>query len=273
MKNSSLKDQARRIRRHIITMSGRANASHTGSALSAVEVVTALYFKIMNIDPKRPTWPERDRFILSKGHAGAVLYAVLSERGYFSTKQLDTFCLDDSVLTTHPFLGGVPGVEATTGSLGHGLPVGVGMALAARMDKKQYHTYVMVSDGECDEGSVWEAILFAGFHGLGALTLIIDYNKIQSYGRTKDVLDLEPLVEKFLAFRWHVQEIDGHDFDAIENAFTVAKSVKDKPHCIIAHTVKGRGISYMEDKLEWHYRSPTGELGVQALKELEGDYQ
>lgn len=263
-----LKNKAVDVRRHIVTMSGRANASHSGSALSAVEIIVGLYFKIMNIDPKRPTWDARDRFILSKGHGGAVLYATLAERGFFPKKQLDTFCLDGSRLTTHPFLGGMPGVEATTGSLGHGLPVGVGMALAAKADGRNYMTYVMVSDGECDEGSVWEAILFAGFHKLDNLVLIIDYNKIQSFGRTKEVLDLEPLKQKIESFRWNVTEIDGHNFSEITRAFADTKKKQGKPHCIIAHTIKGKGISYMEDKLEWHYRSPTGELGKEALREL-----
>ena len=270
MTDKKLQDIACQIRRDIVVMSGRANASHSGSALSAVEMVVALYFDVMNIRPKEPAWPDRDRFILSKGHAGAVLYAALALRGFFPKSQLDTFCLDKGVLTTHPFLGGVSGVEATTGSLGHGLPVGVGMALAAKADGKKYTTYVMVSDGECDEGSVWEAILFAGFHRLDNLVLMIDYNKIQSFGRTKEVLDLEPLKKKIEAFRWDVIEIDGHNFSEIKTAFTATKKRNGKPRCIIAHTVKGKGISFMEDKLEWHYKSPTGEVGIAALRELGG---
>ncbi|MEK7643493.1 MAG: transketolase [Patescibacteria group bacterium] len=267
MQSAKLKEVARQIRRDIIIMSGRANASHSGSALSAVEILVALYFDVMRIDPRRPDWALRDRFLLSKGHAGAVLYATLAERGFFSKKKLDQFCLGAN-LTTHPTRFSAPGVEVATGSLGHGLPMGVGMALAARMDRKAWRTYVLLSDGECDEGSVWESILFAGFHKLDNLTVIIDYNKIQSFGRTADVLDLEPLKQKFEAFRWNVSEVDGHDFEEIRDALGKAKKTQGKPQCIIAHTVKGKGVSYMEDKLEWHYRSPTGELGEQALKEL-----
>jgi transketolase len=265
---AELKKVATRIRKHIVVMSGRANASHSGSALSPVEIVTSLYFNVMDVDPKRPLWPDRDRFILSKGHGGAVLYAALAERGYFPKSLLDGFCLDTSPLVTHPVRGSVPGVEATTGSLGHGLSTAVGIALGARYDKKKYLNYVVLSDGECDEGSVWEATMYAGFHKLDNIIAFVDYNKIQSYGRTKEILDLEPLAAKFRAFKWHAQEIDGHNFAQILKAISVAKRAKGKPSIIIAHTVKGKGISYMEDKLEWHYRSPTGELGKQALKEL-----
>lgn len=264
-----LKEKAREVRRHIVVMSGEANASHSGSALSAVEIVVALYFGIMRIDPKRPRWTGRDRFILSKGHGGAVLYATLAERGFFPRKKLKTFCKDAGTLTTHPMLESAPGVEALTGSLGHGLPIGIGMALAAKYDKKNYRTFVMVSDGECDEGSTWEAILYAGVRKIDNLILFVDYNKIQSFGRTKEVLDLEPLKDKFEAFRWRVEEIDGHDFRQILSATGRAIRAKGKASCIIAHTVKGKGISYMEDKLEWHYRAPVGDLMKQALGELE----
>lgn len=271
MKKHKLKEIAREIRKDIVRMAAHANASHSGSALSPVEIITALYFKLMRYNPKRPVWPDRDRFILSKGHGGAVLYATLARAGYFSMGQLKTFCLDRGVLTTHPFLGGVPGVEATTGSLGHGLGLGIGMALAARVDKKKYWTFVVLSDGECDEGSNWEAILYAGFHKMDNLIIFIDYNKIQSFGRTKQVLDLEPFAEKFKAFRWDVQEINGHDFDEIITAVYRAKKKRGKPHCIIAHTVKGKGVSYMEDRLEWHYRAPLGDLEKKALVELDGE--
>lgn len=266
-----LKRIATTIRRHIVIMAARANASHSGSALSPVEIITALYFHAMRINPKKPDWEDRDRFILSKGHGGAALYAALAERGVLSKSLLDTFCLDNSCLPTHPVcarVSGVNGVEATTGSLGHGLAMGIGMALAGKHDKKSYTTYVMLSDGECDEGSVWEGALYAGVKKLDNLITFVDYNKIQSFGRTAEVLDLEPLTDKFRAFRWHVQEIDGHSFAEIIRAIKETKTVPDKPHIIIAHTVKGKGISFMENKLEWHYRSPTGELLDQALKEL-----
>lgn len=266
-----LRGIATTIRRHIITMSARANASHVGSALSPVEIVTALYFHAMRIDPKKPDWEDRDRFILSKGHGGAVLYATLAERGIFPKSLLDTFCLDKSPLPTHPVgvqISGVAGVEVTTGSLGHGLAMSIGVALAGAYDKKSYTTYVMLSDGECDEGSVWESVLYAGAKKIDNLIAFVDYNKIQSFGRTADVLDLEPLADKFRAFRWHTQEIDGHNFSEILHAIAKAKKIKWMPHCIIAHTIKGKGISFMENKLEWHYRSPTGALLEQALREL-----
>ena len=262
---------AKIIRRHIVTMTARANASHSGSALSSVEILTALYFHAMRIKPQKPDWENRDRFILSKGHGGAVLYAALAERGVIPRALLETFCLDNSPLPTHPVaacVSRVTGIEATTGSLGHGLSLGIGMAIAGKYDKKPYRVFVILSDGECDEGSVWEAVLYAGAKKLNDLIAFVDYNKIQSFGRTAEVLDLEPLAEKFRAFRWHTQEIDGHNFSEILHAIAETKKITDKPHCIIAHTVKGKGVSYMEDKLEWHYRSPTGELLEQALKEL-----
>lgn len=266
-----LRGIATTIRRHIITMSARANASHVGSALSPVEIITALYFHAMRINPKKPDGENRDRFILSKGHGGAVLYAALAERGIFPTSLLDTFCLDGSCLPTHPVgvqISGVAGVEVTTGSLGHGLAMSIGITLAGKHDKKSYTTYVMLSDGECDEGSVWEAVLYAGVKKLDNLIAFVDYNKIQSFGHTAEVLDLEPLADKFRAFRWHVQEINGHNFTEIIAAINNAKKIKKMPHCIIAHTIKGKGVSFMEDKLEWHYRSPAGELLEQALREL-----
>jgi len=270
----NLKKVAVNIRKHIVTMAARAGVSHSGSALSAVEIVTALYFRIMNINPKKPDWPGRDRFILSKGHAGAALYSVLAERGFFPRSSLKTFCLDKSSFPTHPVfsrISGVPGVEATTGSLGHGLAMGIGMALAAKHDKGSNRIYVMVSDGECDEGSTWEGFLYAGVKKLDNLTVFIDYNKIQSFGRTADVLDIEPLKDKLRSFRWQVQEIDGHNFEQIIKAVEAANNNHGKPNCIIAHTIKGKGISYMEDKLEWHYRSPDKELLKQALKELDNN--
>jgi len=263
-----LKRVATNIRRHIVVMSGNANVSHSGSALSTVEILTALYFEVMRVNPKKPNWEGRDRFILSKGHGGAALYATLAERGVFSVSRLTQFCMDGSTFTTHPVKDCVRGVEATTGSLGHGLSMGIGMALAGRHDKKSYRVYVMLSDGECDEGSTWEGILYAGFHKLDNMVVFVDYNKIQSFGRTKEVLDLEPIADKLKAFRWCVREIDGHNFKEILRSASHAIKHKGKPHAFIAHTIKGKGISYMEDKLEWHYRAPTGDLMRQALDEL-----
>ena len=272
----SLKRRAKNIRKHIVVMSGRINASHSGSALSPVEIVTALYFSIMKINSKKPNWLERDRFILSKGHGGAVLYSALAEAKFISGDLLKKFCADGSPLVTHPVvasISGVSGVEATAGSLGHGLSIGIGMALAGRYDKKSYNVFVLVSDGECDEGSLWEGVLYAGAKKIDNLIMFVDYNKIQSFGRTAEVLDLEPFADKFKSFNWHVQEIDGHNFKEIIESVKIAKEKKGKPHCIIAHTIKGKGVSYMENKLEWHYHSPTGELMNQAIKDIESGYE
>jgi len=264
-----LTNVAREVRKDIVRMSARANASHVGSALSVVEILVALYFMVLRIRPKEPKWEKRDRCILSKGHGGASLYTTLAHRGFFSKKVLETFCFDGSKLPTHPIKDNLPGIEATTGSLGHGLPIGLGIALGTRGGHRQPRTFVVVSDGECDEGSVWEAVLCAGAKQVDNLVLIVDYNKIQSYGRTKEVLDLEPFVDKLRAFRWCVTEVDGHDFAAIMCATTHAQEHGGMPHAIIAHTIKGKGVSFMEDKLEWHYRSPTGDLLPLALKELD----
>ena len=260
---------ARRIRRHCVLMTGRANASHIGSSLSTADLLAMLYGKFLRFDPRRPDWPDRDRFILSKGHACAALYAVLAERGYFPPERLETFYQDGSPLAGHATHKDVPGVEVSTGSLGHGLSLAAGMALAARRDGRGHRVWCMLSDGECDEGSVWEAALFAPHHRLDNLVAIVDYNKIQSFGTVKEVLDLEPLGEKWRAFGWGVREIDGHDLGAIEEAFAAVPFVADRPSCIVAHTVKGKGVSYMEGKLLWHYRAPRGEDLETALREIE----
>jgi transketolase len=259
---------ARRIRVHCVKMTGRANASHIGSALSTADILAVLYGKFLRFDPARPEWPERDRFILSKGHACTGLYAVLAETGFLSVEDLETFYQNGSPLAGHATHKGVPGVEISSGSLGHGLPMSTGMALAAKRDGADRRIYCMLSDGECDEGSVWEAALFAPHHKLENLVVIVDYNKIQSFGRVEEVIDLKPLPEKWQAFGWGVREIDGHNHDEIERAFAAVPFVPGKPSCIVAHTVKGKGISFMEDKLAWHYRAPRGELMEQALAEL-----
>lgn len=260
---------AKEIRKSIVTMTGKANVSHSGSALSAADIVAVLYAEVLNVRPKEPLWAQRDRFILSKGHAATVLYSALALRGFFDKKTLDTFARDGSMLTCHPSLQNVPGVEAVTGSLGHGLGLGIGMALGLQHFKKTPQVYVLVSDGECDEGSIWEGILFAGNKKVNNLTLIIDYNKLQSYGRTADVQDLEPLANKLRAFKWEVLEVDGHDCHALKKAFDKPSAIKGRPRVIIAHTVKGKGVSFMEDKLEWHYRAPVGELLDEALRDIE----
>jgi transketolase len=259
---------ARRIRVHCVKMTGTANASHIGSSLSTADLLAVLYGRFLRFDPARPDWPDRDRFILSKGHACTGLYAVLAESGYLPLSALETFYQNGSPLAGHATHKGVPGVEISSGSLGHGLPMATGMALAAQRDRADRRIYCMLSDGECDEGSTWEAALFAPHHKLDNLVAIVDYNKIQSFGRVKDVIDLEPLAAKWQAFGWGVREIDGHDLGQIEGAFAELPFVAGKPSCIVAHTVKGKGVSFMEDQLVWHYRAPRGELMTQALAEL-----
>lgn len=266
----STSELARRIRRHCVLMTSRANASHIGSSLSMADLLAAIYAGPLRFDPAQPEWPERDRFILSKGHGCAALYAVLAECGYFPLSDLETFYQDGSPLAGHATHKDVPGVEVSTGSLGHGLSLGIGMALAARRDGEKRRVWVMLSDGECDEGSVWEAALFAPHHKLDNLVAIVDYNKIQSFGTVKEVLDLEPLADKWRAFGWGVREIDGHDLGAIEAAYAALPFEPGKPSCLVAHTVKGKGVSYMEGKLLWHYRAPRGEDLDVALRELDG---
>jgi transketolase len=232
------------------------------------DLLAVLYSKTLRIDPARPDWPERDRFILSKGHACAPLYAVLAERGFFPTEWLDDFYQDGSHLPGHATHVGVPGVEVSTGSLGHGLPIACGMALAGKRDGKAYRVFTLLSDGECDEGSVWEAVLFAPHHRLDNLISIVDYNKIQSLGTVKEVLGLEPFGAKWNAFGWAVREIDGHNLEQIEQVLSEVPLEPGKPTCVLAHTVKGKGVSFMENKLLWHYRSPDGDEIARALVEL-----
>lgn len=259
---------ARYIRVQAARMVHRARSSHLGSAFSMAELLAVLYTKTLRIDPKRPDWAERDRFVLSKGHACAALYAVLAERGFFPKEWLDDFYQDGAQLAGHVTHGRVPGIEVSTGSLGHGLPIACGMALAGKRDGSSYRVFALLSDGECDEGSVWEAALFAPHHRLDNLVVIVDYNKIQSLGTVKEVLDLEPFAPKWRAFGWAVQEIDGHDVKQIERILAAVPCEPDKPTCIIAHTVKGKGVSFMENKLLWHYRAPDNDEMARALAEL-----
>jgi len=261
---------AQRIRIQAAKMIHRARSSHLGSAFSMAELLAVLYTKTLRIDPKRPDWAERDRFVLSKGHACAALYAVLAERGFFPKEWLDDFYQDGTRLAGHATHAGVPGVELSTGSLGHGLAVACGMALAGKRDGSSYRVFALLSDGECDEGSVWEAALFAPHHRLDNLIVLVDYNKIQSLGTVKEVLDLEPFAAKWEAFGWAVREIDGHDVKQIERVLTAIPCEPGKPTCIIAHTVKGKGVSFMENKLLWHYRAPDNDEMARALAELGG---
>jgi len=262
---------AKRIRARVLRMVRSAKSSHVGSVFSTVDLLAVLYGKILRLDPSRPDWSERDRSILSKGHACAGLYVILAELGFFPESWLDEFYVDGGRLAGHATHVGVPGVEVSTGSLGHGLALASGMALVSKRENKDFRVFVMLSDGECDEGSTWEAALFAPFHQLDNLTVIIDYNKIQSFGTVKEVLDLEPLAAKWHAFGWSVREIDGHNFTEIEEAFRAIPEQMGHPTCIIAHTVKGKGVSFMENKLLWHYRTPDQEEFRLALSELEGE--
>lgn len=258
---------ARTIRIATAHMIHRAKSSHIGSCLSMIDLLTVLYGRILRFDALRPAWPERDRFILSKGHACAALYAVLAEEGFFPRSWLNTFYQDGSALGGHA-MHSVPGVEVSTGSLGHGLSLGCGMALTGKREARPFRVFVLLSDGECDEGSVWEAVLFAGHHQLENLVAIVDYNKIQSLGGVGHVLDLHPFAEKWSACRWAVREIDGHNLEEIESVLRQIPFEANRPSCIIAHTVKGKGVSFMENELLWHYRSPNDKEFQAALAEL-----
>lgn len=232
------------------------------------DIIGVLYGGIMNVDPTRPKWEGRDRFILSKGHAGAGIYAALAERGFFPVEKLLTHYQDGSDLSGHVSHKGIPGVELSTGSLGHGLPVAVGMAKAAQLDGKNHRIFCVLSDGECDEGSNWEAILFASHHKLKNLTVIVDYNKIQSLALISKTLALEPFTSKWLSFGWQVREADGHDHNSLFQALIARCDDQHQPLCVIAHTTKGKGVSFMEDSVLWHYRTPQGEEYDSACRQL-----
>ncbi|MEW6250689.1 MAG: transketolase [Planctomycetota bacterium] len=261
---------ARRVRAHALRMVHRADASHIGTALSMADLLAVLYTGVLRIDPARPDWPDRDRLIVSKGHGAAALYAVLAESGFFPPALLDTYCADGSPLAGHVTRHGVPGVDFSTGSLGHGLAVACGMALAGRRDGRPYRVFALLSDGECDEGSTWEAALFAPHHRLDNLTAFVDYNKIQSFGSVSEVLELEPLAAKWATFNWAVREVDGHDHAAVRAALAAVPFEPGRPSALIAHTVKGKGVSFMERNLAWHYKSPNAEQLARALAEVEG---
>ncbi|MCK9375628.1 MAG: transketolase [Syntrophobacterales bacterium] len=260
---------ALKIRRHAVMMTHRGKSSHVASVLSMADIVAVLYGRVLRKRPEEPHWPERDRFFLSKGHAGAGVYAALAETGYFPTDWLQNHCAQGSKLSGHVSHIGIPGVELSTGSLGHGLAVGAGMAYAGKLDGKSYRVFVLLSDGECDEGSNWEAILFAAHHRLANLIAIVDYNKIQSLGPVAETLGLEPFAAKWLSFGWQVKEVDGHDHDQLIASLDIPSEPGSPPTCVIAHTTKGKGISFMENTVLWHYRSPQGEEFEAALAELE----
>lgn len=271
MKQLSLEElpsKAKEIRRDIIRMLAEAASGHPGGSLSATEIVTALYFHLMNHNPAEPKWPDRDRLILSKGHAAPVLYAALAHAGYFPRELLGTLRKLESPLQGHPDMRRLPGLEASTGSLGQGLSIGIGCALARRLDKKSYFTYVVMSDGETNEGQTWEAASAAAHHRVDHLIVILDYNKFQLDDAVHKICDMEPMVGKWQNFNWHVQEIDGHNFNQIIAAVREAQEVKGRPCILIAHTIKGKGVSFMENNNHFHGVAPTKEEAALALQEL-----
>ncbi|MGQ0591422.1 MAG: transketolase [Gammaproteobacteria bacterium] len=261
------RELARRVRAHALRMVHRANASHIGTCLSMADILAVLYARVLKVDPAKPLWHGRDRFVLSKGHGAAALYAVLAESGFFAVKELENFCQDGTHFAGH-VSHHVPGVDFSTGSLGHGLAIGCGIALGGKREIPASRAFVILSDGECDEGSIWEAALFAPQHALDNLVAIVDYNKIQSFGRIAEVLDLEPFADKWRAFRWSVREVDGHDHEAIGAALSSLPFERNRPSLLLAHTVKGKGVSFMEDQLAWHYKSPDADQLIAALREI-----
>ncbi len=269
---TDLKQVANRIRIDIVKMIGAAGSGHPGGSLSAVELLVALYFRVLRHDVKRPQWADRDRFVLSKGHGVPVLYATLAHAGYLDPALLPTLRKLGSPLQGHPDKRMLPLLEASTGSLGQGISIGIGMALAARMDRRDWHTFVMVGDGEIQEGQIWEAAMYAGFHKLSNLTVIVDYNKQQLDGFLTEILDPAPLAEKFRSFNWNVVEIDGHDLEQCIDALQQARSgLTSRPTAVIANTIKGKGVSFMENNPEWHGVAPKKEQVEAALKELDSE--
>jgi len=260
---------AKRLRRHIISMTGKAGSGHPGGSLSSVEIITALYYRVLRHNPKKPNWPDRDRFILSKGHAAPVLYAVLAECGYFPIEELSTLRQLNSRLQGHTDRKLTPGVEMSAGSLGQGLSFAAGVTLAGRLNSQEYQVYVLLGDGECNEGQVWEAAMAAAHYKLDNLCAIIDNNGQQIDGWNCDVMNLDPFNKKWQAFGWHVIEVDGHDLTQLIDAFSQAKLTRGQPTVIIAHTVKGKGVSFMENNPDFHGKAPNATEVEIALKELE----
>lgn len=256
------------IRRHAVRMANAGGSSHVGSVLSCADALAVLYADVLRVDPANPRWDDRDRFILSKGHAGSGVYAALALCGFLDPAVLATHYQDGSLLSGHVSHKGLPGVELSTGSLGHGLAVAAGMAYAGVLQDKSWRVFVMMSDGECDEGSVWEAALFAAHHRLSRLVAVIDYNKIQSLATVAETLGLEPFADKWRAFGWDVSQVDGHDHDAVRAALSAPPDAAGKPRCVILDTVKGKGVSFMEHSVLWHYRAPRGDEFARALAEL-----
>ncbi len=268
MSNLETRALARRLRAHALRMTNRARASHIGSCLSMADILAVLYGAAMRFDPAKPGWTERDRLVISKGHAAAIVYAALAETGFLPIAELESYSADGGRLAGH-VTKTVPGVELSTGSLGHGLPVAAGMALAAKRAGADWRAFCILSDGELDEGSNWEAIQFAQHFRLSNLVAIVDYNKIQSFGSVAEISELHPLADKFRAFNWGVHEIDGHDHEALKAALMGAPPVAGRPTAVVAHTIKGKGVSFMEGLLAWHYKNPDAKQLEAALAELE----
>jgi transketolase len=261
-----LRERANRSRATDLHMIGRAGLGHVGGDLSVLDILTTLYFAVLRIDPEKPDWTDRDRFVLSKGHTAGALYTTLAAAGFFSSAELDTFAGPMSALNGHPNRVKVPGVETNTGPLGHGLPIAVGMAVAGRLSASSRHVYVVLGDGELQEGSNWEAAMTAGHRRLANLTAIVDRNRLQQGARTEETNALDPLDDKFRAFGWDVRVVDGHDHLSLLDTFTSARG--DRPTCVIANTIKGRGVSFMEDRVEWHHKVPTASQLETAVAEL-----
>jgi transketolase len=269
-KLTELQGRARLLRARIIENSHKTNTPHLGSCLSCVDMLVAMYFSVLRIDPNAPRSATRDRFILSKGHGAAALFQVLGMRGFYPETMLEDYGKDGSVFAEHPPTPDhLPGIEAATGSLGHGLPLGLGMAIAGRIQRHDFNVYALLSDGECNEGSVWEAALFAAAQRVAHLCVMVDFNKWQATGRSEEVMALSPLVDKWRAFGWNACEIDGHDIEAIIDSVARCPSPDGRPTAVIAHTVKGKGVSFMEDDNNWHYRIPTAAEVALSKKELE----
>jgi len=262
-----LDQRSKKLRKNIVSALEGGRRGHLGSSMSMVEVLRVMYDSFLRYRPNEPLWNDRDRFILSKGHGCLALYAILADKGFFPESELLTFCAPDSRLGGHPERGKIPGVEASTGALGHGLSIGVGMAIAAKINKKDYRVVVLTGDGEINEGSIWEAALSAGKHKLFNLIVLIDYNKFQSYGKTSEVLDLEPLADKWRSFGFEVREVDGHNIQELEKLVVSLPLHTSKPTAVICHTVKGKGFNFAENKAEWHHKSGLTDQDISAMYE------
>jgi len=262
-----LDKRSKLLRRLVLEMVKVGGRGHIGPALSLIEILRVLYDSILQFRPEQPNWANRDRFILSKGHGCLALYAILADKGFFDLSELNSFCLPDSILGGHPERGKVPGVEASTGALGHGLPIGVGMALSAKIRKQNHRVIVVTGDGEINEGSVWEAAMSASKHRLNNLSVLVDYNKLQSYGPVEEVLNLEPLVDKWNSFGFEVQEVDGHDTQALEDLIGRLPFNSEHPSAVICHTIKGKGFPFAENNPKWHHKSGLKDADFQAMFE------